>query len=258
MLDSLYIAATGMNAQQLNVDTISNNLANVNTNGFKRNRVTFADLMYREVTRGNQRPGVGSLNRYGVGVGVATTGKLFTAGDVKKTDQPLDVAIRGKGLFEVTLPDNSLAYTRGGSLQLDKDGVLTTAEGYQLNPAVRIPSDATAVTIEAGGRVLAQVPDETAPIEVGSLTLSDFVNTTALRPLGDNLYVPTEKSGDAVTAKPGEQGLGLLAQGFVEALNVTLVDEFVNLIVAQRAYEANSKAIQASDEMLGIINNLRR
>jgi flagellar basal-body rod protein FlgG len=258
MLDSLYIAATGMQAQQLNVDTISNNLANVNTNGFKKNRVTFADLMYREVARGNRPFGLGGGNRYGVGVGVAATGKLFTAGDVKKTDQPLDLAIRGKGLFEVTLPDGSLAYTRGGSLQLDKDGVLTTAEGYALNPNIRIPTDATTLTVDAAGKVTATIPDEAEPVEVGTLTLVDFVNPTALRPLGDNLYVPTEKSGDALPGKPGEQGLGLIAQGFVEASNVQLVDEFVNLIVAQRAYEANSKAIQASDEMLSITNNLRR
>ena len=257
MLDSLYIAATGMQAQQLNVDTISNNLANVNTSAFKKNRVSFADLMYREVSKGN-RPLGSTANRYGVGVGVSSTGKLFTAGDVKKTDQPLDLAIRGKGLFEVTLPDNSVAYTRGGSLQRDKDGVLTTVEGYPLNPNVRIPVDAIGVTIDSTGKVMAQVPDETDPIEVGAITLVDFVNPTALRPLGDNLYVPTEKSGDPITGKPGEQGLGLLAQGFLEASNVQLVDEFVNLIVAQRAYEANSKAIQASDEMLGLINNLRR
>jgi flagellar basal-body rod protein FlgG len=258
MLDSLYIAATGMSAQQLNVDTISNNLANVNTTAFKRNRIGFADLMYRAVALGNRPLGTAGGNLYGVGVGVSATGKVFTAGDVKKTDLPLDVAIRGKGLFEVTLPDNSLAYTRDGSLQLDKDGVLVTAEGYALEPAIRIPPDAIAVTIEADGRVLATVPNEANPVEVGSFTLVDFVNPTALRPLGDNLYVPTEKSGDAIPGKPGEQGLGLLAQGFLEASNVQLVDEFVNLIVAQRAYEANSKAIQASDEMLGISNNLRR
>jgi len=258
MLDSLYIAATGMAAQQLNVDTISNNLANVNTPAFKKNKINFADLMYREVSRGNRPLGTTAGNRYGVGVGVSSTGKIFTAGDLKKTDQPLDLAIRGKGMFEVTLPDNSVAYTRGGSLQLDKDGNLTTAEGYLLNPAIRIPPDATAVTIDTGGKVLATVPDETDPIEIGTLTLSDFVNPTALRPLGDNLYVPTEKSGEAIPGKPGEQGLGPLAQGFLEASNVQLVDEFVNLIVAQRAYEANSKAIQASDEMLGIGNNLRR
>ena len=258
MLDSLYIAATGMNAQQLNVDTISNNLANVNTNGFKRNRINFADLMYREIGRGNKPLSTGAANRYGVGVGVAATGKIFTAGDVKKTDLPLDLAIRGKGLFEVTLPDNTLAYTRGGSLQLDKEGMLTTAEGYALNPAIRIPPDATLLVIESGGRVMATVPDESNPVEVGTLTLVDFVNPAALRPLGDNLYVPTDRSGDPNPGKPGEQGLGLLAQGFVEASNVALVDEFVNLIVAQRAYEANSKAIQASDEMLGITNNLRR
>ena len=258
MLDSLYIAATGMNAQQLNVDTISNNLANVNTPAFKRNKINFADLMYREVSRGNRPAGANGANRYGVGVGVSSTGKVFAAGDVKKTDLPLDVAIRGKGLFEVTLPDNSVAYTRGGSLQLDKDGALTTAEGYVLNPVVRVPPDAISLTIDAGGRVLASVPDEAEPIEVGALTLVDFVNPAALRPLGDNLYVATDKSGEAIPGKPGEQGLGLLAQGFLEASNVQLVDEFVNLIIAQRAYEANSKAIQASDEMLGITNNLRR
>lgn len=258
MLDSLYIAATGMSAQQLNVDTISNNLANVSTNAFKRNRINFADLMYREVARGSRPLGAGAGNLYGVGVGVTATGKVFVAGDVKKTDLPLDLAIRGKGLFEVTLPDNSLAYTRGGSLQLDKEGVLTTAEGFVLNPAIRIPPDATRLTIESSGRVLATLPDERDPVEVGTITLVDFVNPTALRPLGDNLYLPTDNSGDPIPGRPGEQGLGLLAQGFLEASNVQLVDEFVNLIVAQRAYEANSKAIQASDEMLGITNSLRR
>lgn len=257
MIDSLYIAATGMNAQQLNVDTIANNLTNVNTTGFKRNRINFADLMYREVARGAQLLGP-SGNRYGTGVGVSSMGKVFIAGDVKKTDQPLDLAIRGRGLFEVTLPDNSVAYTRGGSLQLDKDGVLTTTEGYVLNPSVRIPADATAVTIESSGRVLATVPGETQPIEVGAITLVDFINPGALRPLGDNLYLPTEKSGEPLPGKPGELGLGLLAQGFLEASNVRLVDEFVNLVLAQRAYEANAKVIQASDEMLGISNNLRR
>ncbi|MCX7274081.1 MAG: flagellar basal-body rod protein FlgG [Burkholderiales bacterium] len=258
MLDSLYIAATGMAAQQLNVDTISNNLANVNTTAFKRNRISFADLMYRSVAQGNRPLGSGAANFFGVGVGVTATGKIQTPGEVKKTDQPLDLALRGKGLFEVTLPDNSLAYTRGGSLQLDKDGLLTTAEGFALNPAVRIPADATAVTIESNGRVLAKVPDEKDPIEVGTITLVDFINPAALRPLGDNLYLPTEKSGDPISGKAGEQGLGLIAQGFLEASNVQLVDEFVNLIVAQRAYEASSKAIQASDEMLGLSNNLRR
>lgn len=257
MLDSLYIAATGMNAQQLTVDTISNNLANVNTSSYKRGRVTFADLMYREVGRGNALFGKGG-NRYGAGVNVAAAGKVFTAGDVKKTGLPLDVAIRGKGLLEVTLPDSSTAYTRGGSLQLDKDGTLTTAEGYPLAPAVRIPPDATGVTIEASGRVLVTLQDEKEPVEVGMIGLVDFVNPTALRPLGDNLYLPTEKSGEPIPGKPGEQGLGPLAQGFLEASNVQLIDEFVGLVVAQRAYEANAKAIQASDEMLGIVNALRR
>jgi flagellar basal-body rod protein FlgG len=258
MLDSLYIAATGLNAQQLSVDTISNNLANVNTPAFKKNRVTFADLMYREVARGQRSYGIGQPARYGAGVSISSTEKLFTGGDVKKTDQPLDVAIRGKGLFEIMLPDGSLAYTRGGSLQLDRDGVLTTLEGYALNPQLRIPSDATAVTIDSAGKISAVIPDEADPVEVGTLSLVDFVNAASLRPLGDNLYVPTDRSGDPIPGRPGEQGLGLIAQGFVESSNVKLVDEFVNLIVAQRAYEASAKAIQASDEMMGIVNNLRR
>jgi flagellar basal-body rod protein FlgG len=189
---------------------------------------------------------------------VSRTGKIFTAGDVKKTDQPLDIALRGNGFLEVQMPDGSTAYTRGGSLQLDKDGNLTTSEGYPINPAVRIPTDAISLTVEAGGRVTAQVPDETDAIEVGNIQLTGFTNPGALRPLGENLYVPTESSGDALPGTPGTQGLGSIAQGFLEASNVQLVDEFVNLIVAQRAYEASSKAIQASDEMLGISNNLRR
>jgi flagellar basal-body rod protein FlgG len=258
MLDSLYIAATGMNAQQLQVDTISNNLANVSTNGFKKNRLNFADLMYREVARGRQMLGTDPSNRYGVGVNVSRTSKIFTAGDVKQTQQPLDLAIRGSGFFEVTLPDGSNAYTRGGSLQLDKDGVLTTSEGYPLTPQLRFPADATSVLIDSSGKVTAQVPDEADPIEVGNIQLVNFMNASALRPLGENLYVPTDNSGDPLPGTPGQQGLGQVAQGFVEASNVQLIEEFVNLIVAQRAYEASSKAIQASDEMLSISNNLRR
>lgn len=259
MLDSLYIAATGMNAQQTGIDTISNNLANVNTPAFKKGRVGFQDLMYRELARANGLAGSADNSvRAGVGVGIAGASKLFAAGELKKTEGPLDVAIRGRGFFEVVLPDGTHAYTRAGALQLDKDGMLTTAEGHLLEPAIQVPSDAASVTIEASGRVLALLPDESEPVEIGLIPLADFVNPSGLQPLGDNLYLPTERSGDAFIGKPGEANFGSVAQGFLESSNVKLIEEFINLILAQRAYEVSAKAIQASDEMLGIANNLRR
>ena len=258
MLDSLYIAATGMNAQQLNVDTISNNLANVSTNGFKRARVNFEDLVYRQFPQvARLAPGEGAA-RLGTGVTVGSAVQLFGAGELKKTEGPLDLAIRGNGFFEVSLPDGSSAYTRAGSLQLDAEGHLATAQGYLINPAVQIPPDASNVTIDAAGVVRVSLPDEVQPVEVGQLELASFINTGGLRPLGDNLYAATDQSGEAQTGKPGEKGLGSVAQGFVETSNVKLVEEFVNLVIAQRAYEASSKAIQASDEMLSIVNGLRR
>lgn len=258
MLDSLYIAATGMNAQQLAVDTISNNLANVGTNGFKRSRISFEDLMVRALPGAARQPGSEAVARHGSGVAVAGTAQIFSAGDLKKTELPFDLAVRGGGFFELALPDGTTAYTRSGAFQLDRDGALTTLQGHALSPALRIPPDATAVTIDANGVVSATVPDESAPIEIGTIELASFVNPGGLKPLGDNLYTATEASGDATVANPNEQGLGNIAQGFLESSNVRLIDEFVNLIVAQRAYEASSKAIQAADEMLSITNNLRR
>lgn len=259
MMDALYIAATGMNAQQLGIDTISNNLANVNTSAFKKGRVGFQDLMYRELARANGP--VGSADnawRAGSGVGVSGMAKLFTAGELKKTEAPLDLAIRGRGFLEVVLPDGTHAYTRAGALQIDKDGLLSTSDGHVLEPAIQVPADAISVTIDTNGRVLATVPDEKEPVEIGALQLADFVNPSGLAPQGDNLYLPTEKSGDAFVGKPGEGNFGTVAQGFLESSNVKLIEEFINLIVAQRAYEVSAKAIQASDEMLGIANSLRR
>jgi flagellar basal-body rod protein FlgG len=259
VLDSLYIAATGMNAQQAGIDTISNNLANVNTPAFKKGRVGFSDLMYRELARANGLAGsADNTVRSGAGVGITGSSKLFNAGELKKTEAPLDVAIRGRGFFEVVLTDGTHAYTRAGALQLDKEGRLVTAEGHALEPSIKIPDDAASVTIESDGRVIAVVPNEAEPVEVGMLQLADFVNPAGLQPQGDNLYLATERSGDAFTGKPGEGNLGTLAQGFLESSNVKLIEEFINLIVAQRAYEVSAKAIQASDEMLGIANNLRR
>jgi flagellar basal-body rod protein FlgG len=259
MMDSLYIAATGMHAQQTNVETISNNLANLNTTAFKRGRVNFEDLMYREVARARGPLGNNAdVLRNGAGVSLAGSSKSFAQGDFKKTDQSFDLAIRGSGLFEVSMPDGTHAYTRNGSFHVDHDGFLANAEGNLLNPAIQIPPDATSVTIEEGGRVLAQLPNEKTPTEVGRIDVATFINPDALKPLGESLYVPTELSGDASSVIPGEQGAGVVQQGFLEGSNVKLVEEFVNLIVAQRAYEINAKAVQASDEMLSIANNLHR
>jgi len=259
MIDPLYIAATGMHAQQTNVETISNNLANLNTTAFKRGRVSFEDLMYREVARAHGLLGSNvDVLRNGAGVSLAATSKSFEQGDFKKTDQTYDVAIRGSGLFQVLARDGTPAFTRNGAFHVDSDGFLANTQGHLLEPAIQVPPDATNVTIEPGGRVLAQVPTDRDPIEIGHIELATFVNPDALNPLGDGLYLPTEISGDANPLTPGDQGAGVLQQGFLEGSNVKLVDEFVNLIVAQRAYEINAKAVQAADEMLSIANNLHR
>jgi flagellar basal-body rod protein FlgG len=259
MMDSLYIAASGMHAQQTNVETISNNLANLNTTAYKRGRVNFEDLMYREVARARGPLGsAADVLHNGAGVSLAATSKSFAQGDFKKTDQAYDLAIRGAGLFEVLMSDGTHAYTRNGALHVDRDGFLANAQGHLLNPAIQVPPDAMSVTIEQGGRVLAQLPGEKTPVEIGQVELATFINPDALKPLGDSLYVPTELSGDANPLVPGEQGVGVLVQGFLESSNVKLVEEFVNLIIAQRAYEINAKAVQAADEMLSIANNLHR
>lgn len=259
MIDALYIGATGMQAQQLNVDTIANNLVNVNTSGFKRSRVSFQDMLYRETARANGLPGSSDNTRLmGAGVGITGVGKVFTLGDVKKTDNPLDVAIRGDGFLEVAMPDGTFAYTRSGPLKVNQDGLLASADGYPLRPSLQIPSDVREIQITADGHVLAKVGDKQDTVEVGQVELANFANPGGLAPLGSNLYRPTEQSGDVNYGKPGEDGLGSLAQGFAEASNVKLVDEMVNLMIAQRAYEVSAKVVQASDELMGISNNLRR
>lgn len=264
MNDALYIAATGMHAQQTQVDTIAHNLANLDTPAFKKGRVSFEDLMYRELARAGA-PGAdaalaseAALGASGLGVAIASIGKTMTQGDFKKTDQPLDLAIRGNGFFEVSLADGSRAYTRAGNLQLDRERMLTTPGGHVLSPAIQVPADALSITVQAGGKVLAQLPGEKKAAEIGQIELAEFLNPQALAPRGDNLYTATERSGDARMGRPAEGSVGTLEQGFLEASNVKLIDEFVNLVVAQRAYELSSKAIQAADEMLGIANNLRR
>ena len=258
MIDSLYIGATGLHAQQVNVDTVANNLANVNTTGFKRSRVAFEDVMYREV----QRAAAGALEGRGVlgggGVGVGGVHKLFTPGELKKTDHAFDLAIRGDGFLEATTADGQQVYTRTGRLIVNKDGYLATAEGHALKPAISVPADAKSIEISAGGVVSATFGGSRANEELGQLELALFGNPAGLQPLGENSYKATESAGVPSFGQPGADGRGAVVQGYLEASNVKLVDEMVNLMTAQRAYEVNAKVIQASDELLSLSNNLRR
>ena len=262
MFDALYISATGMQAQQLNVDTIANNLANVNTTGFKKSKVGFSDLMVREAARLlPAQEGAGLLDaekRLGAGVGIAGISKIFDMGDLKTTESAFDLAIQGDGFLEVTMPDGSSAYMRGGTLRINRDGLLATAGGYPLKPNLAIPDNADSMVVESNGRVWVQVPGEAKPFELGQLELVRFTNPSGLRAQGDGLYRSGTDSGEAISARPAEDGMGSLAQGFLEGSNVKLTEEMVNLMVAQRVYEANVKVMQASDEMLGMINGLRR
>lgn len=259
MLDSLYIGASGMQAQQFNIDAVANNLANVNTAGYKRSRIDFEDLLYRTVATGRattDQP-VGS-GRLGMGAAIAGTGKIFTVGDTKKTDGPMDLVINGQGFFEVVMPDGSMGYTRNGAMRLDRDGNIVSQNGYALASAIQVPADSTQVRIDTDGRVYSTVAGEKNPVEIGQIQLANFTNPAGLSPVGDNLYQATDSSGDSVVSNPGENGTGTVAQGFLEGSNVRLIDEMVSLILAQRAYEINAKVVQASDEMLSISNNLYR
>ncbi|OOG44449.1 flagellar basal-body rod protein FlgG [Polaromonas sp. A23] len=259
MNDALYIGATGMAAQQKAVDVVSNNIANVNTTGYKKDRVSFQDLMYRTVVPKNVLDSVGAAgDRFGTGVAVAGIGKAFSPGELKSTGNALDVAINGQGFLEVIMPDGNTAYTRAGTLEVTSDGLLAVTGGLPLKQMLHIPPDAQNLKIGPDGVMKVTVPNTTTPIEIGKLDLSLFTNPVGLNPIGSNLYLATERSGEVIAARPGESGAGLFAQGFTESSNVSLVEEIVNLMLAQRAYEVNSKVIQAADEMMGMSNNLRR
>lgn len=262
MIRSLYTAATGMEAQQLNIDVIANNLANVNTTGFKRSRVDFQDLLYQTIrTAGaTQAQGVQIPTGIQVGLGtrVASVQKLFTQGDFQMTGNKLDLLIEGNGFFQVMLPSGNLAYTRDGSFKIDGQGRLVTSDGYPVQPEITIPAGAKEISIGEDGTVSATLAGQSAPQELGQIQLVGFTNPAGLESLGRNLFVQTEASGEPVPGTPGQDGLGTLAQGYVEMSNVKVVEEMVNMIIAQRAYEVNSKSIQAADEMLNIANNIRR
>ncbi|TAL79805.1 MAG: flagellar basal-body rod protein FlgG [Burkholderiaceae bacterium] len=255
MIRSLWIAKTGLESQQTNMDVISNNLANVNTSGFKRSRAVFEDLMYQTI----RQPGaqVGAANQLpsglqlGTGTRLVATERIHTQGNLKETGNQLDVAIQGRGFLQVEMPDGTFAYTRDGSLQVDQNGQLVTAGGYPVQPPINIPDNALTITIARDGTVSVTQPAATGTnVQIGQLQLSTFINPTGLQSTGENLYVETDASGPANFAQPGLDGAGLVMQNYVETSNVNVAEELVNMITTQRAYEMNSKAITTSDQML--------
>ncbi len=254
MLRSLYIASTGLTAQQTNLDVISNNLANVSSNGFKKGRAVFEDLLYQTIrqpgAQSSQQTQLPSGFQLGVGVGTVATERLHTQGNLQQTGNSLDVAIQGSGFFQILMPDGSTSYTRDGSFQLDSTGKLVTASGYAVQPAITIPADAQVISIAKDGTVSVTQPNNTTPTTLGQLQLATFVNPTGLQSLGENLYAETASSGTPQVNNPGTSGTGWLNQSYVETSNVNVAEELVNMIVAQRAYELNSRAVTTSDQML--------
>lgn len=258
MMDALYIAATGMHAEQAQLDTISNNLANMNTTAYKRSSVTFDDLMYRDsVTSSSSVDRMTNGVMIGMGSGVASIDKDFSVGDLRATDNPLDISIRGLGFIEVDLGNGEYGFTRNGAMKIDADGYLSTVSGERLSGNIQIPQDASDVFIQGNGDVSVRINGEDELLEVGRIELVSFLNPTSLEPTGNNIYLSTEDTGAPIFSVPGEDGTGQLAQGFLEGSNVSLVEEMMSLVVTQRAYEVNSQVIRATDEMMRINNNLR-
>jgi len=259
---SLSVAATGMMAQQLHVEVISNNIANMTTTGYKRRRPEFQDLLYQSLRRtGAQSSDQGTVVPAGVqlGLGVKTAAvyRIHEQGDFVNTENSFDLAVQGDGYFIVELPDGGFGYTRSGSFQLSPDGVLVTPDGYTVSPGLTVPQDAVEVSINQEGLVTAKLAGQTEQVELGQLELATFVNQTGLEAVGDNLLLETEASGPALAGPPGTEGLGTVLQGFLESSNVNPVQEITALIAAQRAYDMNSKVISASDEMLATVTQLR-
>ncbi|KAA8996712.1 flagellar basal-body rod protein FlgG [Affinibrenneria salicis] len=260
MIRSLWIAKTGLDAQQTNMDVISNNLANVSTNGFKRQRAVFEDLLYQTVrqpgAQSSEQTTLPSGLQLGTGVRPVSTERLHSQGNLEQTENSKDVAINGQGFFQVQLPDGTTAYSRDGSFQLDANGQLVTSSGYAVQPAITIPDTALTMTVARDGVVSVTQQGQTASTQVGQLTLSTFINPTGLQSLGENLYQETESSGAPTESTPGQNGAGLLYQGYVETSNVNVAEELVDMIQVQRAYELNSKAVSTSDAMLQRLTQL--
>lgn len=262
MIRALLVAATGMDAQKFNIDIIANNLANVNTVGYKKGRGEFAELIYQDIkspgTSSSENSTLPSGIQVGLGSKIVSVQKLFQQGEFVTTGNNLDLVIEGDGFFKLTMPDGSEAYTRAGSFRLDGEGRIVTGEGFLLNPEITIPSTSTSITIGSDGKVTVMEAGNTNPTEVGTIELVRFVNPGGLKPIGRNLYIQTAASGDPIEGTPGTEGIGTILQGFVEMSNVNVVEEMVNMIISQRAYETCSKAIQATEEILQMTNNLKR
>ncbi|MBC2736835.1 MAG: flagellar basal-body rod protein FlgG [Desulfobacteraceae bacterium] len=262
MIRSLWTAASGMKSQSLNIDVISNNLANVNTTGFKSSRADFQDLLYETLrqagTSSSENSDVPTGIQVGHGSRPVASHKIFTQGDFQQTKNELDIAIEGEGFFQILQPNGETAYSRDGAFKMDRDGRIVTSDGFVMEPEITIPSDSISLSIGLDGTVSVLQPGSSAPTEIGTITVARFVNPAGLHSIGRNLYLPTNASGDAIVGTAGEDGLGTLAQGFLEMSNVSVVDEMVKMITAQRAYEINSKTIQAADDMLQQANNVKR
>ncbi len=261
MIRALYSAASGMAAQQMNVDNIANNLANANTNGFKERRTQFQDLLYQSYVQPGAAAGSQTVVPSGLQVGLGTRPAsneiILSQGNFQETDNPLDLVIQGKGFFQVLLPTGQLGYTRDGGFQLDRNGNLVSSSGNLVQPQITIPAQAQSITIAGDGTVTYTQPGQTASQVAGQIQLANFPNPAGLNSIGQNLLQPTDASGDPTVANPGgQEGLGTLMQGYVEGSNVSVVEEFINMIVSQRAYEANSKVVKAADEMYQQINNV--
>jgi len=260
MIRSLWIAKTGLDAQQTQLDVISNNLANVSTNGFKRSRAVFEDLLYQNLrqpgAQSSQTTTVPTGLQVGTGVRPVATARMFTQGNLQQTGNNLDVAINGQGFFQVQMPDGTVGYTRDGSFHRDANGAMVTSNGYQLQPAITLPPNALTITIGSDGTVGVTVPGSAAVQTVGTLQLANFVNPGGLQPHGQNLFTETAASGAPQASTPGTNGTGVLNQNYVETSNVNVVEELVSMIQTQRAYEINSKAIQTSDQMLQRLSQL--
>lgn len=263
MIRALYSAASGMTAQQLNIDNIANNLANANTAGYKSRRAQFQDLLYQNMVAPGSSAGQATVVPTGLQLGLGTRASsneiVFQQGDFSATSNPLDLVIQGRGFFQIKQASGQTAYTRAGAFHLDNTGSLVTSDGDQLQPQITIPATAQAINIATDGTVTYTLPGQTQAQNAGQITLANFQNPAGLNSLGRSLYLPTDASGDATVGTPGgTEGIGTLQQGYLEQSNVSVVDEFINMITSQRAYEANSKVVKAADEMYQQVNNLTR
>lgn len=262
MIRALWTAASGMQAQQLNIDVVAHNLANVNTAGFKKSRADFEDLMYQTIKSAGAPSTTTTQVPTGIQIGLgakpASVTKIFTEGNISQTGNDLDIAIEGRGFFQIQQPDGTTAYSRAGTFKKDSQGRVVTSDGYPMLPEIVIPSNATRISVGNDGTVSVMQPGQNAPTTVGNMVLATFSNPSGLSSVGKNLYVESDASGTPTTGTPGQDGIGTVSQGYLEMSNVSVMEEMVNMIIGQRAYEVNSKAVQTADEMLQLANNLRR